>query len=60
MMLDHGALINLQNNLPVQFFDSENERDWCPSGELKKNVQAQKKVQQDGKKYLELSHPGRI
>ena len=60
MMLDHGALINLQNNLPVQFFDIENERDWCPSGELKKNVQGQKKVQQDGKKYLELSHPGRI
>ena len=60
MMLDHGALINLQSNLPVQFFDIENERDWCPSGELKKNVQGQRKVQQDGRKYLELTHPGRI
>ena len=38
MMLDHGALVNLQTNLPLQFFDIENERDWCPVGELKKNV----------------------
>ena len=38
MMLDHGALVNLQTNLPLQFFDIENERDWGPVGELKKNV----------------------
>lgn len=59
-MLDHGAMINLQNNLPVQFFDIENERDWCPSLELKDYIPGQKKVQEDKSKYLELTHPGRI
>ena len=37
-MLDKGALINMQNNLPVQFFDIENEGDWCPRGELRHHV----------------------
>ena len=60
MMLDHGAMINLQTNLPVQFFDIENERDWCPSLELKDYLPGQKKVQEDKSKYLELTHPGRI
>ena len=60
MMLDHGALINLQNNLPTQFFDIENERDWCPALELRNHVVGQKKVQEDKSKYLELTHPGRI
>ena len=35
VMLDKGAMINLQNNLPVQFFDIENENDWCPDFALK-------------------------
>ena len=38
IMLDQGALINMQNNLPVQFFDIENEGDWCPKGELRHHV----------------------
>ena len=60
MMLDNGALINLANNLPVQFFDIENERDWCPKLELKDFLHGQLKVQEDCAKYLELTKPGRL
>ena len=60
MILDKGAIINLQNNLPIQFFDIENEGDWCPVGELKNNITGQRKLQEDNTKYLELTHPGRI
>jgi len=38
LMLDHGAMINLANNLPCQFFDIENERDWCPKLQLVDHV----------------------
>jgi len=60
MMLDHGALINLHSNLPCQFFDIENEKDWCPQLELHNYIPGQKKVQEDYAKYLELTHPGRV
>ena len=43
-MLDHGALVNLFNNIPVQFFDIENESDWCPKGELKNYIHGLKRV----------------
>jgi hypothetical protein len=59
-MLDHGGLINLKNNLPAQFFDVENESDWCPDFELVNFLPGQKKVQEDHSKYLELTHPGRL
>lgn len=32
--LDNGAVINLDTNLPVQFFDVENESDTMPKGPL--------------------------
>lgn len=32
--LDNGAVINLDTNLPVQFFDIENEADTMPKGPL--------------------------
>ena len=44
IMLDHGALVNLFNNIPVQFFDIENESDWCPKGELKNYIHGLKRV----------------
>ena len=60
IMLDHGALVNLFNNIPIQFFDMENEGDWCPRGMLQNHVQGQKRMQEDNAKFLELAHPGRI
>ena len=32
--MDNGAIINLDTNLPVQFFDLENEADTMPKGPL--------------------------
>jgi hypothetical protein len=32
--LDNGAVMNLDTNLPVQFFDIENEADTMPKGPL--------------------------
>ena len=32
--LDNGAIINLDNNLPVQFFDPESEKNTMPTGQL--------------------------
>jgi hypothetical protein len=52
--------VNLQNNLPVQFFDLENEKDWCPKGEMINYIEGQKKVQEDFSKCIELMQPGRI
>ena len=60
IMLDHGALVNLFNNIPIQFFDMENEGDWCPRGMLQNHVKGQKRMQEDNAKFLELAHPGRI
>ena len=31
----------------MQFFDLENEKDWCPKGEMINYIEGQKKVQED-------------
>ena len=58
--LDDGCIINLENNLPVQFFDAENEGDLVPHGPLKNTVSGQKKISEDMMMYLDLLHPGRV
>jgi hypothetical protein len=58
--LEDGAVINLENNLPIQFFDKENEGDLVPHGQLKPTVFGQKKVSADQQSYLDLLVPGRI
>jgi len=32
--MDNGAIINLESNVPIQFFDPENEVDTMPKGPL--------------------------
>lgn len=58
--LEDGALINLEDNMPVQFFDKENETDLIPHGPMKPTVQGQKKVSRDRQYYLDIVKPGRI
>lgn len=58
--LDNGAIINLDTNLPVQFFDMENESDVMPKGPLTGQVEGMKRVSMDRSRYLDLTAPGRV
>ena len=61
-IIDHNAIINLENNMPVQFFDMENEVEAIPFGSLG-NVSAvggMKRICTDNSRYLDMTKPGRI
>jgi len=58
--MDNGAIINLDTNLPVQFFDLENEADTMPTGPLSNQVEGMKRVSSDRSRYLDMTKPGRV
>jgi hypothetical protein len=58
--LEDGCIIDLDNNVPIQFFDKETEGDLIPHGALKSTVAGQKKISEDRQAYLDLLHPGRV
>ena len=58
--MDNGAIINLDTNLPVQFFDVENEADTMPKGPLHNQVEGMKRVSTDRSRYLDITKPGRV
>ena len=58
--LDNGAIINLDNNLPVQFFDPENEKNTMPKGLLTGQIEGMKRLSSDRSRYLDITAPGRI
>jgi len=58
--LDNGAIINLENNLPIQCFDVENEADTMPKGPLSQQVEGMKRVSSDRLRYLDMTKPGRV
>lgn len=59
-VLEDGCIINLEDNVPIQFFDKENELDLVPRGAMKPTVSGQKKVSRDRQYYLDILTPGRI
>ena len=58
--MDNGAIINLDTNLPIQFFDVENEADTMPTGPLHNQVEGMKRVSTDRSRYLDITKPGRV
>ena len=59
-ILDNGTIINLETNLPIQFFDIESKEDTMPKGQLIGLVENMKRVSKDCSRYLDLTAPGRI
>lgn len=58
--MDNGAIINLESNLPVQFFDMENEADTMPIGYLGELVEGMRRISSDNSRYLDVTKPGRM
>lgn len=58
--LDKNAIINLDTNLPIQFFDTENESDTMPKGPLYNQVEGMKRISTDRLRYLDMTRPGRV
>jgi len=58
--MDSYAIINLETNLPVQFFDTENESDVLPKGPMHSSVAGMKRVSSDWSRYLDMTKPGRV
>jgi len=58
--MDNGAIINLDTNLPVQFFDTENEEDTMPRGPLTGQIEGMKRISYDRSRYLDMTAPGRV
>ena len=58
--MDNGAIINLDTNLPVQFFDTENEADTMPKGPLTGQIEGMKRISFDRSRYLDMTAPGRV
>ena len=57
--IDNYAIINLETNLPIQFFDTENEADVLPKGPLNL-VEGMKRISADWQRYLDMTRPGRV
>ena len=57
--LDNGAIINLDNNLPVQFFDPESEKNTMPTGQLS-GIEGMQRISNDRSRYLDITSPGRV
>jgi hypothetical protein len=58
--MDNGAIINLDTNLPVQFFDPEDEMDTMPKGPLTGQIEGMKRISYDQSRYLDMTAPGRV
>jgi len=57
--MDNFSIINLETNLPIQFFDTENETDVLPTGVLNM-VDGMKRISSDWSRYLDMTKPGRV
>ena len=57
--IENTAVLSLENNLPAQFFDLENEADSLPVGSLPQ-MEGIKRISFDRQRYLDLTHPGRV
>lgn len=58
--MDSYAIVNLETNLPIQFFDTENESDVLPKGPLSAQVDGMKRISGDWSRYLDMTKPGRV
>lgn len=58
--MDSYAIVNLETNLPIQFFDTENESDVLPKGPLHAQVDGMKRISGDWSRYLDMTKPGRV
>jgi len=58
--MDNGAIINLESNIPCQFFDMENEADTMPKGPLTGQIEGMRRVSRDRSRYLDMVAPGRV
>ncbi len=58
--MDSYAIVNLETNLPIQFFDTENERDVLLKGPLHAQVDGMKRISGDWSRYLDMTKPGRV
>lgn len=59
-ILEDGVIVNLDGNLPCQFFDKENEVDLVPRGFLKETIAGQKKISNCRQIYLDIKRNGQL
>ena len=52
--------MNLETNLPTQFFDLETEADALPRGPLNYSIRNMRRISSDRSRYLDITRPGRI
>ena len=58
--MDSYSIVNLETNLPIQFFDTENEIDVLPKGPMTKQIEGMKRLSADWSRYLDMTKPGRV
>lgn len=58
--MDSYSIVNLETNLPVQFFDTENETDVLPKGPMTRHIEGMKRLSGDWSRYLDMTKPGRV
>ena len=50
----------MESNLPVQFFDSQDDTDVLPRGLITYHVEGQRRITSDRSKFLDIVKPGRV
>ena len=58
--LDNRALVNMESNLPVQFFDLQDDTNVLPRGLITNHVDGMRRIASDRSRYLDIVKPGRV
>lgn len=52
--LDKNALVNMESNLPVQFFDFQDDSNILPRGLFTNHVDGMRRIASDRSRYLDI------